>query len=159
MRKTILTTVLLGACLTGPEGRDDAFAYADRVEPLIYENGLLARALMSAAAESHNGDIEAEPLARWWHRDFTPLSEHLAHQAAAVSAPPAWSSSHRDLVEIWERRAEAYRALDVALSTGDAAGWAEARAKADEVKIEEEEWFRAADEQLAPFGLALDQYP
>ena len=76
-----------------------------------------------------------------------------------MSAPSDWSDSHAELVSIWEQRALAYRQLDTAITQGDADQWGEARTTADTAKIREEEWFRTVDGLLAPFGIALDQYP
>lgn len=156
---TLLLLLLAAGCSTAPLGADDARTYASSLEPLVYENGLLAQGLLGAAADVHDGDIAPAPLVSWWSDDFTPLSQHLAHQAAAVTAPTDWTERHQELVTVWEMRASAYIQLDTAISQGDADQWTAGRAAADAAKIREEEWFRSADEALAPYGLALDQYP
>ena len=155
----VLLLLLPVACTQPPPGADDARAYVTTVEPLVYENGLLARTLLGVAADVHDGEATPQALTRWWTDETVPLTQHLAHQAAAASAPAGWTEQHRDLVTVWEERADAYQALDQALKSGDEAAWSAGRAAADRAKIREEEWFRSADEALAPFGLALDQYP
>ena len=157
--RTLSLLLFAAACTQTPPGSDGARAYVTTVEPLVYENGLLARSLLEVAAEVHDGDASSTVLTRWWSAEAVPLSLHLAHQASAVSPPADWAERHRELVSIWEDRAGAYQSLDQALADGDTAAWTAGRAAADSAKIREEEWFRSADEALAPFGLALDQYP
>lgn len=157
--RTSLLLLLFAGCSTAPPGAEEARSYVASLEPLVYENGLLAQALLGAAADVHDGDIASAPLVAWWKDDFAPLSQHLAHQAAAVTAPPEWSERHQQLVTVWEMRASAYGQLELAVTEGDSELWTTSRAAADTAKIREEEWFRNADEALAPYGLALDQYP
>lgn len=155
----VLVTLAVTACTPAPPGAAEARTYVTSIEPLVYENGLLAQSLLTVAAEVHGADITSESLTRWWHDDFTPLTQHLAHQGAAVSPPPAWSERHQELVTVWELRADAYNQLDRAVAQGDASAWSAGRSQADTAKIREEEWFRSSNETLAPYGLALDQYP
>ncbi|MFT6816336.1 MAG: hypothetical protein ACJATT_000132 [Myxococcota bacterium] len=157
--RTSLLLLLFAGCSSAPPGAEDARTYVSSLEPLVYENGLLAQGMLGAAADVHDSDIDSAPLVSWWKHDFAPLSQHLAHQAAAVTAPPEWSARHQQLVTVWEMRAASYAQLDLAVTDGNAELWTTGRAAADTAKIGEEAWFRNADESLAPFGLALDQYP
>ena len=54
---------------------------------------------------------------------------------------------------------DAYRDIAEALRTGDAGLWKQGRETADAAKLDEETWFRNANERVAPYGLILDQYP
>lgn len=151
---------LVGGC-----GRFDAesqahHAYARQLQPLLVENSLLAEHVLGLAADVYNTPkVAPEALAETWSSDLVPLAEHLHSQTSFVAPPPVWQEQHEALVDIWSDRAEAYRSLAESYTHADAVEWKAARLVSDEVKIREEEWFRAANLVLAPQGIILDQFP
>jgi hypothetical protein len=158
MRLPFLAILLAAGC--GPDDATrSARAYVEQLEPLLYENGLLAERLLLAAADAHDDRVAPTALHTTWTTDLRPLAEHLAWQAAATSPPPEWAGRHERLVAAWSDRATAYRLIDEAARAGDREEWRRAREQADRATIAEERWFSEMDVELAPYGLALDQYP
>lgn len=156
--RTLLLVALLGCAPTDPRERT-APAYADALAPLLYENGFLAERLSTRAAAIHDEEVGSDGVLAAWRGEIVPLSRHLADQAAITSAPAPWSDRHAELVDAWSDRADAYQELEIAIEDGDRERWKAARRQADEAKLAEEEWFRQMNRDLAPYKLALDQFP
>ncbi|TNE92037.1 MAG: hypothetical protein EP330_03530 [Deltaproteobacteria bacterium] len=156
---TLLTGLFLVGC--GEPGPDTlaAQSYAEQLEPLLYENGLLADQLYETAAAISNEQLDAETVEVRWQSRIAPVAEHLVDQAELVQPPAAWETRHDELVSIWRARAEGYRAISQALERGDREAWREGRKKADDSKIREERWFIDANRDLATHGVTLDQLP
>jgi hypothetical protein len=150
--------VLLLAC--GPDPTNVAArTYADSLQPLLDENGLLALHLLDAAADVHDAKATSEQTRVTWETDIVPLAEHLRDQALIVDAPPDWAADHKGLTDIWTARADAYREISEAIAQGDGELWKRGREEADTAKLAEETWFQRANERLGPAGVTLDQFP
>lgn len=156
----VVSLVLLAVACQPPDpaGRT-AEQYTDALEPLLYENGMLAERVLFAASDVYNDAADAEATRTVWHEEIVPVARHLADQAAVTLTPAEWSPTHGQLVETWNDRADAYLEIEIAIEEGDREGWTAARKKADDAKLREEEWFRSLNTQLAPYGLAVDQFP
>lgn len=154
----VASPTLLTGCVADAETRA-ARAYVEAIEPLLYENGLLARSVLHAAAAVHDGTAAPAATRVRWQDEVVPLAEHLSWQAASTPAPAEWSEAHAGLVEAWSDRASAYRGVAEAVSAGDRERWRAAREAAKGALLAEEAWFRNADLLLAPHGLAVDQFP
>lgn len=133
--------------------------YAQSLEPLLDENGLVADRLLETAAAVYNGTAASTEVKLAWVQDIVPLAEHLRDQAVLVQPPVEYAEDHRQLVEIWSTRADAYREIGDALVSGDLEQWKKGREQADDAKLREEAWFRATNEKLQPHGVSLDQFP
>lgn len=135
-------------------------AYVRDMQPLLVENALLADRVLHLAARVYNDPkTSAGDLAQDWTQEVVPLSEHLHGQATFLEPAAPWVEAHAELVDIWSERAQAYRTLSEALVLADANQWESAYNLARDVKIREEDWFRRANQTLAPKGLLLDQFP
>ncbi len=147
---------LLLACAPGAaENR----AYADALAPVLLENGLLADQLLILAGAVHDDRVNSSLLTTRWSEEIVVLAERVAIEAAAVPAPPAWRADHASLLAAWKGRAGALRDGASALADGDRAGWESARAAATRAQLDEEAWFRAANDRLGPSGMHLNPHP
>jgi len=158
---TTASILWFAGCAMLQPGGADQLAYAEAIQPLLAENTVLADEVLGLAAEVYNDNAEADvdALTEAWRTDVVPLAEHLHAQAALVKPPDAYIERHKDLVTVWASRAEAYRDLSEALALSDAERWAQARELANEVKLEEEEWFRTINADFGQNGLLIDQFP
>jgi len=158
-RLLLLVLVVLVGCPEPDPAARTAPEYVSRLEPLLYENGFLAERMLTAAAGVYNDTSGTEEVKKAWSKEVVPLSRHLADQAAVTVPPPEWADRHAELVAAWSDRADAYQEIEIAVEDGDREAWKQARKKADDAKLREEDWFRTMNRQLAPIGLALDQFP
>lgn len=149
---------LQGCASMDPEVRAST-EYLQRLEPLLVENSLLAERVLIASASIYNEEAKPEELEVVWRDDIVLVAEHLHDQAGHFSVPELWVERHSKLVEIWADRAQAYRSLAEALHVVDAEQWKAARETANGVKLREEEWFRSVNQELAPRGMIVDQFP
>ncbi len=145
------------ACATTPQQSD--VAYARDLAPVLADNGLLAERVLQLAGDATQPNPDHERLARGWTQDVVPLAIHVAVVSATVEAPPTWTARHGELVSLWDRRATAAQEAAAALSEGDRARWDRAAADLTRNRLDEEAWFRAANEALAPTGIPLDAIP
>lgn len=159
MRGLLLLSLALTGCTEPSPMARTAPDYATDLEPLLYENGLLAQQVLFEAAAVYNGAASPEEVYTTWTDTVVPLARHLADQAIVASPPEPWAARHETLVSAWSDRADAYQGLHLAIEQGDPDAWKAARKKADDAKLREEEWFRSVNQELAPLGIALDQYP
>ena len=150
--------LLLTACQADPD-KQVALGYVKLLEPLLYENGLLADELARTAAGLHDEEFAPDEVGVTWGTEIAPLAEHLATQASLQVPPVEWAARHEGLVEVWTDRAEAYRGVALALERGDREAWRASREKIGRVMVAQEDWFKQTNEALAPHGLALDQIP
>ena len=150
---------LLAGCPQPGATTGPAHTYAQSLEPLLDENGLVAERLLETAAEVYNGKAASAEVKLAWAQDVVPLAEHLRDQAVLVQPPVEYADDHKQLVEIWSTRADAYREIADALRSGDMDQWKKGREQADDAKLREEAWFRATNEKLSAHGVALDQFP
>ena len=150
--------LLLTACQLDPKARS-ATEYVVKLQPLVQENSLLAERVLFQAAEIYNGATRPDEVADAWTTDIVPLSEHLHHQAGFVQAPEGWAERHGSLVEIWGERAHAYRSISEGLRMADEEAWDSGRALAEDVKLREEQWFDALNEELRPMSRGVEAYP
>ncbi|MBW1878009.1 MAG: hypothetical protein JRJ84_06585 [Deltaproteobacteria bacterium] len=158
-RLLLLVLVVLVGCPEPEPAARTAPEYVSRLEPLLYENGFLAQRILLRAAEVYNETSGTEEVGKAWGDEIVPLARHLADQAAVTVPPPEWADQHTELVSAWSDRADAYQEIQIAVQEGDRDSWKVARKKADDAKLREEDWFRTMNKQLAPIGLALDQFP
>lgn len=154
-----LLSLALAGCASLTSTASTTTVYLTDLQPLLQENSLLAERVLVQAAAIYDEDAKPEQVADAWSTEIVPLAEHLSNQAALVDAPVPYSARHAELVEIWADRAGAYRGLVEAMAAADAERWNAARTRADDVKLAEEKWFDALNEELADQGLAVDQYP
>lgn len=159
MRWWSLGLVLLVGCPQANSGANDAALYVAELEPLVRENGLVADTMLHLAADVHDGRADGSVALQRWERDIVPLADHLRDQAAAVQPPPAWAQHHKDLVDIWTTRADAYHDAAEAVQLADAERWKLARQNADAAKLREETWFQEVNKRLADYNISLDQFP
>lgn len=154
----LFLSALLLACTPDPLAVE-ARQYVVDLDPILQENGLVAERLLIQAAAAYDGKVQPRDTRLAWTADIVPLAEHLRDQAVAVQAPASWTQDHKELVDIWTRRADGYRDLAESVDTGDPALFKDGRAKADNAKVDEETWFRDTNARLEPFGLYVDQFP
>ncbi len=154
----ILWCCFLLACTPADPERQAAEVYAQSLEPLLQENGLIADTVLGTAAAIYDGRAPENLPARW-SDEIVPLSEHLYDQSRMLSVPDAWNAEHQLLIAIWKKRAEAYRDLSEATLLGDAKRWTAARKQANDAKLEEETWFNNTNERLGKSDVKIDQYP
>lgn len=169
MRALIPTLLLAVACLPQSQDHVDASDYARQLDPLLHENSLLANRVLHVAAVVYNappqGDeeqvsVEVSEQARLtWSQEIVPLAGHLHDQAALVQPPAPWAGRHKDLVDIWSLRADAYSSLEEAMLLADDVKWQDSRRKSNQAMLDEENWFREVNEQVAPYGIVIDQFP
>ncbi len=169
MRVLIPTLLLTMACLPQSQDQLDAADYARQLDPLLHENSLLATQVLHVAAEVYNaspsGDQPTAPdavstAARLsWSREIVPLAGHLQDQASLLQPPSPWAGRHRELVDIWSLRADAYRSLDEAMLLADDVKWQESRRMSNQAMLDEESWFSEVNEQVAAYGIVIDQFP
>jgi hypothetical protein len=159
LRASVLAVVFLFACTPTNSGANDAALYVAELEPLVRENGLVADAMLHLAADVHDGRADGSLARERWDRDIVPLADHLRDQAAAVQPPAAWAQHHKDLVDIWTYRADAYHDASEAVTLADAERWKLARQRADAAKLREETWFQEVNKRLADYDMAVDQFP
>ena len=153
------TATMLSAC--GPLNPEvqSANRYLNQLQPLLIENSHLTERVLHQAADIYNKEVKSDALEDRWSDEITPLAEHLHHQAQFIEAPPTWSPRHDDLVEIWGSRARAYRALSESLATADRKSWDAARKEASDVKVQEENWFKQMNQDLAVLNMGVDPSP
>ncbi len=154
-----LAPIVLTTCLEPDPATLAATDYFEKLRPLLHENSILTERVLFQAAKVYNEADKVPPLAPDWTGEVVPLAEHLHHQASFVSAPDPYAEQHAKLVDLWGRRALAYRQIGEAVFTSDLATFIDARKKADELKLEEERWFDHLNEAMAPLGLLVDPYP
>jgi hypothetical protein len=159
MRTSPLLLALLGGCKPEDPALSDAHRYLGALAPVLAENGLLARRLLDASATLYNDPTAQSEVKLAWTHDLVPLAEHLRNQADLVDAPPTWDAEHEALIDIWTARSEAYREIAESMHQGDADLWLSARQQADKAKLDEEAWFKEANDRLGPLGLTVDQFP
>jgi hypothetical protein len=155
----ILAPALFAACLQPDPATLVATQYYELLRPLLHENSLLAERVLIQAARVYNEGDAAPALSSDWVGDVVPIAEHLHHQASFVVAPDPYAATHAELVDLWGRRALAYRQVGEAVFTADVASFTVARKQADELKLQEERWFDRLNETMAPLGLLVDPYP
>lgn len=144
------------ACMSD---RDAHRAYAHGLAPVLLDNGLLADQILDVGARVHDESIDDATLRARWIDDVAPLADRVAIEAAALAVPPVWQADHQALVALWRGRATALRDTAWALDDADPAAFDHARGRAAQAQLDEESWFRAANERLASAGLALDPHP
>ncbi|MEO0600009.1 MAG: hypothetical protein AAF211_01145 [Myxococcota bacterium] len=136
-----------------------ASTYVGQLQPLLQENSLLAERVLFQAAAIYNNAARPDDVANKWETDITPIAEHLHFQAKLVPAPEEWSETHEGLVEIWGDRARAYRDISEGLRQADREAWDRGSTAAEEVKLEEEDWFDKLNDKLGAMNVNLDPYP
>ncbi len=154
---TLLVATWLAGC-TNP-GQQAAADYVRRIQPLLLENSALAEQMLVQSAAIYNEAAGPKDVAVTWETTIVPMSEHLAAQASFVPVPTEYQATHQSLVQIWTDRALAYRAMSEATRTANAELWNAARSKADQVKANENAFFRDLNVQLTPLHLQVDPYP
>lgn len=159
MRLLALPLLLTLGCAPAAQPDPAAKAYADALQPLVQENGLVAERVLEVAADVYNGKAVSADTRKVWRDELAPMAEHLRNQAALVQAPPEWSADHTELVTIWTLRSDAWQDISEALEAGDPDLWKTGRSRSDEAKLQEESWFRKTNERLASQGITLDQFP
>lgn len=159
VRWSVLGLVSLVACPAADSGSKDAALYVAELEPLVRENGLVADTMLHLAADVHDARADGPIVRQRWERDVVPLADHLRDQAAAIQPPPAWAQHHKDLVDIWTTRADAYHDAGEAVALADAERWKLARQNADAAKLREETWFQEVNKRLAGHNMSVDQFP
>jgi hypothetical protein len=150
--------MLMGCPGTTPE-QSEAELYVAQLDPILQENGLVGDIVLMLAADLHDSKLESGAARARWEGDVVPLADHLRDQAAAVQAPAGWAQHHRELVEIWTTRADAYHDASDAIRLGDPERWRAARQRADAAKLREEAWFQDVNRVLAAYGRGVDQFP
>ncbi|MBN2800150.1 MAG: hypothetical protein JXX28_13480 [Deltaproteobacteria bacterium] len=154
-----LLALTLTACLKPAPEQLAAQEYAGQLFPLLEDNALLAHEVLTLAASVHDKESTPEQTIERWRTRVVPLAAHLEQQVALISPPPTWQQTHGELVTVWSARAEAYADIDEALVARDTRQWNQARAAADQVKLDEEKWFTHIHNDMAAHGIAVDQYP
>lgn len=150
--------LLVAIACTGNSG-GSAGTYVEQLQPLLQENSLLAERVLFQAAAIYNNAARPDDVANKWESDITPIAEHLHFQAKLLQAPEDWVDTHANLVEIWGDRAAAYRDISEGLRQADRERWDRGSKAAEEVKLQEEDWFVGANERLGSINVSLDPYP
>jgi hypothetical protein len=156
MRGLLLSILLSASCNLA--GGTEARAYADKLAPVLQENGLLADQVLAIASTVHTGDDDPDAVRAHLAERVVPVAEHLHHQASFLEVGSSFEDRHQALVAIWAERAAAYRDLLDALTTGDREQWTRAIQLATDVKLKEEQWFQETNDELGA-GARLDPYP
>lgn len=149
---------LVGVGCSSP-GQESAAAYVRTLEPLLLENSALSEEVLTQSAAIYNEAAGPKDVSQAWEVRVVPMAEHLASQASFVAPPSDYVQEHAALVQIWGDRAKTYRVLSEATRTANADAWNSARAKVDEVKASENQFFNDLNRRLAPMRLRVDPYP
>lgn len=155
----LFVLTLFSACEVDSPAKDEAQRYADAIAPLTLDNGLLAWRVLHLAADVHDGRADGSKADAAWRDDVVPLAWHLRDQAALISPPANWGDHHEALVKVWTDRAVAYEDLADAVEDGDLSGFEDAKKRANQALMSEEELFKRLDGQLLPHGITVDQFP
>ena len=154
---TALFLVVLSCSSSSPTRT--ASIYVGQLQPLLQENSLLAERVLLQAADLYNNAARSEDVVQKWETDITPVAEHLHFQAKHAEVPEEWSERHDQLVRIWGDRGGAYRDITEGLRLVNRERWDRGTKSADEVKLAEEDWFVAINEELGAINVSLDPYP
>src|SRR5687767_4702485 len=83
MRTLPFLALLFAGC--GPDAETRAAAeYGEQLQPLLFENSLLAERVLTLAAGQYNGGVPGEDLAKKWEEQIAQLAAHLHDQASFV---------------------------------------------------------------------------
>jgi len=149
--------------LTGCQPIDPATAatteYLTRLQPLLYENSVLAEQVLYRAAAIYNKAARPDQIADQWTAEVVPVAEHLHYQASFLAAPETWGPVHADLVSIWGDRADAYRSLGEAIRLADQERWVKSRDLANDATIREDQWFIKLNDALGLLSMVADPLP
>jgi hypothetical protein len=149
---------ILASTLVGCTDQTTA-EWTKQLDPLMVENGLLADQMLLVAAGVYNETSDGAAVAETFATTVVPVSESLAFRADAMQPPKEWELQHDQLVDIWTRRAGAYRGMSEALILIDAERFNGSLKEVQQAAEAEEAWFGQVGGQLAKQGVTLAQYP
>ena len=160
-RRFVVFGMLAGtllACSEDPR-RQQTLDYLERLQPVLYENSLLAQQVLLQAATVYNGTAKPEALATAWEVDVVPMAMHVHTLAGSVEPPDHLAADHAALVQLWQRRADAYRDVAEGQRTANVELFSRAQRDVSAITLSEDQWVRAFNAKLAPMDLYLDLCP
>ena len=137
--------------------------YRDAVQPLLAENTTLVKhfeQLAISLKKRSDGAPDAKGIAAQLDGTMLPAARSLSERAQAVELTEAGLVPvHKNLVNAWSHRAEAWSNLHAAYEKGDVAAIDEAVELSTQSHLLEDQWFDEADTALRAQGLYLVRYP
>jgi hypothetical protein len=146
------------ACGPDPE-HEKTVDYLTELHPVLLENSLLAERVLVQAAHVYNKDAQADEIASAWATEVLPIAESIPVLANEVQPPPHLSVDHNNLVDIWSKRADAYREVVEGLQTADRSRFDAASNATAAITLSEDQWVRAFNAKIEPLRLYVDLYP
>jgi hypothetical protein len=155
--RTLITLTILGC--GGDPRRQQTEDYLSRLTPILHENSLLADTVLQQAALVHNGQVDPKAIVTAWSTDIAPMAQHVHTLAADVAPPEHLAADHAALVQIWQRRAEAYREVVESHQRADLESFTRAQRDIGTITVNEDQWVRAFNARLDEMKLNIDLYP